>query len=136
MEFRYYISNKWTKDEIVHVMEALDFAASYFKLTTGVTTVKLLATESGEYGTADKIKNNRFELRVKKDSNIDNVFRTIFHEMCHINQYVNKGLSLSGKMAKFEGKEHSKDDYWFSPWELEARSLEEALLYHFKLEYY
>jgi hypothetical protein len=56
------------------------------------------------------------------------VVELIGHEMTHIKQFVYDALDLD--KCSFKGDEYiieSDLDYWFSPWEIEARGMEMAL---------
>lgn len=53
--------------------------------------------------------------------------KVIFHECAHIMQYELKGLVYSDDIKMFDGQEHTGTDYWWYPWEIEARGLEQAL---------
>ena len=137
MEFRYFINNKWAKDEAYRIMEAVEFVAKYYKLKTGVTTVKLITVDEVE-ATADRLKNNRFEIRLVKTKlkTDDEVLRAVFHEMTHIKQFMFDGLRLAGQATKWKTETfNSNTEYWFTPWEMEARAMEEPLLYLFNLEH-
>ena len=75
----------------------------------------------------------KFESMLKTD---DEVIKAVMHEMTHVKQFISNGLRLYHKAAKYDGKQFEmKDakDYWFSPWEMEARAMEEPL-YNFYLE--
>ncbi|MFZ9079251.1 MAG: hypothetical protein ACO23H_12015 [Alphaproteobacteria bacterium] len=52
--------------------------------------------------------------------------RVVSHEMVHVNQYVNDGLNLDYDL--FRGRKYKNEDYWFKPWEVEARGYEMAFL--------
>lgn len=136
MEFRYVISNKWNKNEIELVLNALEFVAKFYNLKTGVTTVKLIASDVLD-ATAEKVKNNRFEIRLAHNRcrNESTILRALFHEMTHVKQYMQNGFSMNGQTAKWNNETFKDFDYWFSPWEMEARAMEEALEYKFREEY-
>lgn len=52
------------------------------------------------------------------------------HEMVHVKQYELDGLDLSDDGYFYRGsKWHG--EYWFSPWEREARGFEQAFLWHY-----
>lgn len=132
MEFRYYISNKWTKEEVAHVMNMLEFCANFLKVK-GVTTVKLINQDSVE-ATTDKIRNKRFELRFNRAQlkTLDEILTAIAHEMTHIKQFQFDGLNLQTKTFK---NTKCSEDYWFTPWEMEARAMEDPLVIMYKREY-
>ncbi len=56
------------------------------------------------------------------------VVELIGHEMTHIKQFVHDALDLD--KCSFKGDQYIIEndlDYWFSPWEIEARGMEAAL---------
>lgn len=60
------------------------------------------------------------------------VVEIIGHEMTHIKQFVYDGLDLD--RCAFKGSEYVIEndlDYWFAPWEVEARGMEQALWAYF-----
>jgi hypothetical protein len=60
------------------------------------------------------------------------VVEIIGHEMTHIKQFVYDGLDLD--RCAFKGSEYIIEndlDYWFAPWEVEARGMEQALWAYF-----
>lgn len=67
-----------------------------------------------------------------------NDLRTIAHEMVHLKQYVKHELVDSGEIVFWKGEamhmvtKTSEDSYWLSPWEMEARAMEDYLLYKWK----
>ena len=54
--------------------------------------------------------------------------QVVAHECAHIKQYEVDGLCLLDEGGMFRG-EYYKGSYWWAPWEIEARGLEEALLH-------
>lgn len=63
------------------------------------------------------------------------------HEMVHVKQYVTGELVEKGKYCLWKGKKYSEfepnsDDYFFSPWEVEAFGMQVGLyrLYHRSIE--
>ena len=54
---------------------------------------------------------------------------TLFHELVHVKQFELDGLYMSQELMMFKGERHPQDAcYWWYPWEIEARGMEEALL--------
>lgn len=139
MKFRYFISSGWNIMECSETMRSIEFAAAWYKLDTGICSIKLLSNNNPDSGDFLRIKNNKFEIRVNKKnlSTLDDIRKTIFHEMTHVKQCVKDGLRLEGKNSKFRGTNYDTNnlDYWIRPWEIEARGMEEALLAFYKTEY-
>ncbi len=140
MKIRYSISEKWDTTTIIRIMEALEFVIDFYELQDPKATLmcKLITgmDESCE-GTADRIKNKRFEIRINRHllTSEQEQIKAVMHEMTHVKQFINNGLRLYGKAAKFDGQQYDMNtskDYWFSPWEMEARAMEEPLYHLFE----
>ena len=56
--------------------------------------------------------------------------RVVAHEMLHVKQFEQDNLCLEDSMYSMHGVEYN-GDYWFSPWEIEARGYQDAFLQHF-----
>jgi hypothetical protein len=142
MKIRYLISEKWSKAEIIEVMEAVEFAIKYYKLENNkaTLTVKLQTgmLEDAE-ADADKLKNNRYEIRLNKSRLAsDKILPSIFHEMTHVKQFMFDRLNMRGNCASWRGETYPTDSpaaYFLSPWEMEARAMEEALLFFYLEEH-
>jgi len=66
--------------------------------------------------------------KLLRENDLVDTIKCIAHEMVHVKQHEHDGLDLETSM--FKGVEWG-GDYWFAPWEVEARGLEEAFLMHF-----
>ena len=66
-----------------------------------------------------------YKLVISTRYDIDPV--VIFHECTHIMQYELKGLVYTKDLMMFDGEQHHGTDYWWYPWEIEARGYEQAL---------
>lgn len=136
MKIRYMISEKWQTPEIIEVMNALHFAIDYFKLQNEKATLTVkLQTGNIEEPEADacRLKNHRYELRLNYARlNELNLLKAIFHEMTHVKQFVYDQFLPSNKEIRWKGQtfEANMSDskaYFLSPWEMEARAMEEAM---------
>jgi len=136
MNIRYSISEKWPSKDIKLVMDALEFAIDYYNIfdVKATLTAKLITGHDEPCdATADRIKNKRFEIRLNYQilkGNEAELLKTIFHEMTHVKQFINDGLRFKQKRAMFQEESYTlevADDYWFSPWEMEARAMETPL---------
>lgn len=58
------------------------------------------------------------------------IIRITAHEMVHVKQYELDGLELTRDESIFRGKKWL-GEYWFSPWEVEARGFEAAFEQHY-----
>lgn len=50
----------------------------------------------------------------------------IAHEMVHVKQHEVDGLEMEVNRVRFRGETFTDEEYWFSPWEIEARGYEKA----------
>ena len=97
----------------------------------------------GDCTNEDDHKNPRyFTIRLKQQP-IDEMIRTMSHEMVHVKQYAKnelgkelsvarggKGLRIATRwMGKFWTPTKKEDEYWDAPWEIQAYGMEVGL-YH------
>lgn len=83
--------------------------------------------------TNDGAKPRKFDIRLHPHKDAADILETLAHEMVHVRQYARGHLNES--LSRWKGIKidtHHTHDY-FSPWEKEAMSLEEGLLYKFKM---
>jgi hypothetical protein len=140
MRKRYSISEKWDSADIHRVIEAVEFAIGYFDLEDekSTLTVKLInGLQESLEATADRIKNKRYEIRLNRNllTTSEELLKAVFHEMTHVKQFVENGLRIYHRAAKWEKNDYklvTNEDYWMSPWEMEARAMEEPLYHLFE----
>jgi hypothetical protein len=130
-------------------MASLDEAARFFaaqlmhartvkKLEIDIEIVNKLDV-TGECISEDDTKNPRyFTIRLRKQR-LDEMIRTLAHEMVHVKQYAKNELSKQMRLArgglrigsKWQGEwwdpKGKQDGYWDAPWELEAYGREVGL---------
>jgi hypothetical protein len=93
----------------------------------------------GECISEDDCKNPRyFTIRLRKQK-LDEMVKTLAHEMVHVKQYAKNELSKQMRLSrgglgvgsKWHGEwwnpKAKEDDYWDSPWEIEAYGREVGL---------
>lgn len=140
MKIRYQISEKWNSKQIIRAIEALEFCIDFWELECNKSTLTVKMITGSEYddsATADRIKNKRYEIRLNY-SRLDTeeeLIKAIMHEMTHVKQFMYNGLRLYGKAAKWENQDFPEFDYWFAPWEMEARAMEDPLYHLFEDSY-
>jgi len=84
--------------------------------------------------------NDYYSIGINKSLSEDEQIETLSHEMIHLKQMLEGRLTFhSDTVAFWEGKAYpiagpSSWDYWLSPWELEANSLQRAHVYMIKLQ--
>ena len=135
MKLRLITSSKWSSYQIREILEAYDFAIKFYNLANnkGNVTLKLI-NEDSVLGTADRIKNHRYEIRVKWTDNLKELLETFFHEFTHVSQFINNNFKIKGGF-KWEGDSYnleSTKDYLIAPWEVQARGMEYAMYYLFE----
>lgn len=125
----------WEPEEVDTVEQAVMFAKEFFNLKGGKLEVLLDdKLESGSVAEAFRLSKKKFMLAVSKEAirDTEDLLKCVFHEMTHIKQYKHNGLRFGTKKVELGGQKYPfKDsiDYWLSPWEMEARAMEEALLF-------
>lgn len=108
----------------------VDLVAGYYNLDVDIfVETEDLDENSGELevlggGVYSLILDRKFI----KTEDLVYIIRAVAHEMVHVKQHEQDGLCLETEMFKGEKWE---GDYWFAPWEVEARGLEEAFLMHY-----
>ena len=125
----------WTMAERRLARRAAEFAMS--KLNLDVTPIpvdiRLKGTHEHDYGDSIDL-GHKVVIRIFKN---DNWLRTLFHEMEHARQYIYCELELEHNHAIWRGTLSSRmgqdwEEYWNSPWEVEARDKEEKLFTAFQ----
>lgn len=131
----------WSTDDAVLTEQLVDFAIRYFRLGKGKLEVLMDEDiESGSIAEALKISKKKYMIVLSKNQidSDESLARSIFHEMTHIKQYMQDGFKIGAKKVSWQGKKFSmksEKDYWLSPWEMEARAMEEALLRFWEIDY-
>ena len=80
-----------------------------------------------------------FTIELNPDDDIS-ILQTLAHEMVHLKQFATGELRLMSKCNKLKDKTWKKssnemDDYYDSPWEIEAFGREEGLFLRFAVEH-
>lgn len=80
-----------------------------------------------------------FEIIIDSQTKHINPLQTLAHEMVHLKQYARSELECTTKTSKWNGKiwekkENEWDDYYDSPWEIEAFGREEGLFLRYMVE--
>lgn len=131
----------WSIEDAILAESLVEFAMSYFKLGKGKLEVLMDENiESGSIAEAVRVSKNKFMIVLSKNmiDSDESLAKTIFHEMTHIKQYMEDGFKIGAKKVSWQGKKFnmkSEKDYWLSPWEMEARAMEEALLRFWEIDY-
>lgn len=70
------------------------------------------------------ITKNRFHMEINKQECLAEIAYTVFHEMKHVEQLVNKVLVYTHANILWKGEDHSATEYMKRPWEVEAYKFE------------
>ena len=70
-----------------------------------------------------------FEIELHNRVSTYDYTTTLLHELWHVYQHVKGHLKDKGSNRYWKGIDHSHTDYSDQPWELEARQMEQRLLY-------
>ncbi len=74
-----------------------------------------------EYNESNKPR--EFEIELNYNVSGPDILRTLAHELVHIKQFVYGETNEA--LTRWKGKKDASDiDYWYEPWEIEARCLE------------
>lgn len=120
-----------TKMEIART--TINMVESYFGLSVDVKVIPLHSCQPEDMAYVSNISEGEYEIEVNpnflKDCEELDLVAVIAHEMVHVKQHELDGLSLETKAHYFKGQWFDpEDDYWFSPWEVEARGYEKAFV--------
>ena len=131
----------WSIEDAILTENLVNYAIDYFKLGKGKLEVLMDEDiESGSIAEAVRVSKNKFMIVLSKNmiDSDESLARTIFHEMTHIKQFMQDGFKIGAKKVSWQGEKFnvkSEKDYWLSPWEMEARAMEEALLRFWEIDY-
>jgi len=103
--------------------------------------IKLKNIKSGYSGETIQLGELFYRVLINKNLCKHQQAKVLAHELVHVRQYIGGDLiDLPGKdgLYKWKGdlikiEEGSMDDYFLSPWELEARALEDWLVYRWEV---
>ena len=113
------------------VLDVVKMTSAYFDLDVEVWV------ETGDLGDSQAECENHgagvFTLHLNDDlvqqEDLVELVRVVAHEMVHVKQFEQDELCLDDSMYSMNGVEYN-GDYWFSPWEIEARGYQDAFLHH------
>jgi len=123
--------------EKVHVIsEVVDLVATYFGIDPVVEICVARFSDGDENEAyAYEVDKGFYELEFNRDfikaGKLEDIIKTAAHEMVHVKQYMVDGLDMPADSPTLFRGEKYKGEYWFAPWEVEARGYEEAFLQHY-----
>lgn len=122
----YEVVNKPKKIETVLLDSAVSFACSYLKLDIDMT-IEFESLKRTQYGFCDYDgEYDEVIVTIAKRLSVQDVIRTLFHELVHVRQYVDGRLEV-GSPQIWCGVVY-EDKYENLPWEVDAFDLEEKMM--------
>ena len=115
------------------IQEVVQLVAGYFNLDVDVEIAigKLAEDHQAEVGQeCPGFYTIEYDKKFLTGAPLNDIIRITAHEMVHIKQYELDGLELTAKESIYQGKKWI-GEYWFSPWEVEARGYELAFQQHY-----
>lgn len=130
-KLKYIISEAWKSDKLVDTIEFCEFAARFFQFPDNLMVTIKLTNGFEEGGTTEKLRNNRYEIRVSGNSAY-NPLLVIAHEFCHVWQMHSGVLeAVTDTKSIYCGIEYEAGNdpvkYLSAPYEVEARAYEEIM---------
>lgn len=123
----------WSRRDRDAAKAAMQFAIEQTGIAGWGKVILKLCAHSDQCGSAINLDDETFIVHVTAKADQDEMIKTIFHEMWHVRQYIFDGLTLEGGAARFAGEDFDVDitsctheEYWNTPWEIEARAFEEV----------
>lgn len=112
-------------------LKTIRVVKEYFNLECDVRIV--IEEDVNEWAWINQIAPGEYEIEVSPElidrASEDELIETIAHEMVHVKQHELDGLDMGLEYTMFKGVQYeTKANYWFQPWEIEARGYEKAFL--------
>jgi hypothetical protein len=129
MKIKVKAKNAWSERECALAYSAAVWASEELGIDVSpVPVVIKLKEETLDYGDSVDL-HHKIVIRLFKS---ENWLRTLFHEMEHARQYLFGELMLEVDYVIWQGEmTRRNEEYWFTPWEVEARRVEEELYERF-----
>lgn len=82
---------------------------------------------------ADERYPKEFVINLDRQKKLKSIIKCLAHEMVHIKQYAKGELKYHNRndLVTFQKRMYTDDDYWLSPWEIEAYGYEVCLFQKF-----
>lgn len=111
--------------------DIVEFIADLYE----ISYFKLKVSHTNEHSECIRNIDGSFEILVEKDLEEEQTVKHIAHEMQHLKQFKHDRLfQTEAGMTVFDGveyppSEYMSDEYFLTPWEMEARAYEDFVLY-------
>jgi hypothetical protein len=92
---------------------------------------------AGPKDTADERYPREFVIDLDRQKKLKSILQVLAHEMTHVKQYAKGELKYHDRnnLVTFNKEKYTDDDYWMSPWEIEACGYEICLYQKFHPTY-
>lgn len=82
---------------------------------------------------ADERFPREFDIDLERQKSLKSIVKCLAHEMTHVKQYAKGELKFHSRndLVTFQRQTYTDDDYWLSPWEIEAYGYETCLFQKF-----
>lgn len=111
------------------VETVIDMVTAYFNLESIDVAYDFGTFDENEYAFCTDFGEGVYEIEINWSwfvkATEEDIVKVVAHEMVHVKQYEQDGLVLENDCFWYKGKE-VQEDYWFCPWEIEARGYEQA----------
>jgi hypothetical protein len=111
----------------------INMVERYFNLDVDVTVRPTNECLPEDNGYCLTIGEGQYEIELHpeflKNCTEEELVQVVSHEMVHVKQHELEGLELEVNRHSYQGIWYDpEDNYWFTPWEIEARGYERAFL--------
>lgn len=115
------------------LLKAAKFAAKELKISKSKETVFITVSLYGSTdGTCERLGPNKLQIWLNKTLNSEKRLLFLFHEFCHLEQFVSNKLIIAGGRGFYKGIEYTSVKYCEREHEKEAYRKQEVLFSKFK----
>lgn len=116
------------------ILDTIKLVSGYFNLDADIW-VERDGKDEDYLATVENLGGNMYNIQYNAEflstCTRDELVGVTSHEVVHIKQFEQDGLILEEGMRSICGQTY-KGDYWFSPWEIEARGYEAAFVHYYQ----
>lgn len=114
--------------ETDYIKKAARWGAHQLKLQGIDIIIRLVGPHPIEFGSCSMMDETRYIIWLHSGLSRKRTLSTLFHELTHVQQHCYAGLELiTNKKARWKSETYLDFDYWYAPWEKEARKMERIL---------
>jgi len=129
MKFNVKARKSWPVKYRKIVKQAAAWGIEQLQINNQSILFRFMGNNLEDRGSCLKMADNKYIIHLYANRSLRSVVSTVFHELTHVKQHIydNFHVTNEGIMWKsFYYPEHNQD-YWTSPWEIEARASEIVL---------